>query len=340
MKSTTASLIFTALASMAIAQPHGRLHPARDAHQHGHQAQKRALVTEWEVEWVTETETVTEYVDYTTTQSFYQQTQTPSSPATTLATVTASAKNATSTFNSIPVVSEPVETPSLLSTYVAPPAPTTALSSSSTPEAYVAPEPTTSSSSSTSEVYVAPETTSSSSSEVYVAPQTTPSTTPVETPTTTPVVETPTTTPTTAAAVATTSTSAAAAAATTSASSGSTVSTNTNVVSALGSSSYYTGDITYYTLGLGACGTDNSGEDMTANIIAMSAETMGSQSNGNPMCGKKITIYNSANGKTATGTVQDKCPGCAAGSIDASQKLFEEVAELSQGRVEISWAWA
>lgn len=309
MKSTTASLII-ALASTAIAQPHARhggQHPARAAHQHGHPAQKRALVTEWDIEWVTEY--VTEYIDASRTQ-FLHSTQSATSPATTLATVTTSAsagqfveESSSSSSSSSTVVIAPVETPSSSSTYVA------------------APAPTTSSSSSSSEVYVAPETTSSSTSEVYVAP-TTSSTTPVVVPTTS----------TTAAAVAATTSAS-------SSSSGSTVDINTDVSVVLGSD-YYSGDLTYYTLGLGSCGTDDSGEDMSANIVAMSSATMGAQSNGNPMCGKTIKIYNSANGKTATGTVMDKCPGCDAGSIDVSQKLFEELADLADGRVEISWNWA
>lgn len=294
MKSSTASLIISALASTVIAQPHGHQHPARAAHQHGHQDHKRALVTEWEIEWVTET--VTEYIDASTTQLFYP-TESASTPATTLATVTTSPtpgdflEKTSSSSSSTPVAIAPVETPSSSSVYVAPPAPTT---------------------------------TSSSTSEVYVAPETT---------TSTPVVETPTTAPTTAAAAAATTP------ASSSSESGSTVSVNTDISVILGSD-YQTGDLTYYDLGLGACGIDNSGEDETANIVAMSSAVMGAQSNGNPMCGKTIKIYNEATGKTATGVIQDKCPGCVAGSIDVSKKLFEELADLDEGRLEISWNWA
>ncbi|ROV92793.1 hypothetical protein VMCG_09061 [Cytospora schulzeri] len=315
MKSTTASLIITALASTVIAQPHGHQHPARAAHQHGHQDHKRALVTEWEIEWVTET--VTEYIDASTTQIFYP-TQSASTPATTLATVKTYPtpgdflEKTSSSSSSTPVVIAPVETPSSSSSiYVAPPAPTTTSSSS---------------------IIIS----SSSTSEVYVAPETTTSTTPVEIPTTTPVVETPIAAPTTAAAAPAATT---AAVASSSSESGSTVSVNTDISAILGSD-YQTGDLTYYDLGLGACGVDNTGQDQSANIVAMSSATMGSQSNGNPMCGKSIKIYNKATGKTATGIIQDKCPGCVAGSIDVSRKLFEDLADLDQGRLQISWNWA
>jgi expansin (peptidoglycan-binding protein) len=104
-------------------------------------------------------------------------------------------------------------------------------------------------------------------------------------------------------------------------------------------SDFQTGDLTYYAVGLGACGEDDTGRDMSANIVAMSSEVMGFRSNDNPMCGKPIQIYNSANGKVSTGVVRDKCPSCKRGSIDVSQKLFEELGDLAQGRIPISWAW-
>lgn len=305
MKSTTASLII-ALASTAIAQPHGHhqhQHPARAAHQHHH---KRDLVTEWDTVWVTET--VTELVDDTTTEWF---TPTPSAPSTTLATVTSSAggqffEGASAAPSSAPQVV----------------APAPAAETPSSPPAVVEPAPVPTTSSSSSSVYVAPQPT--------VAPVETPSPAPVA-----PVVETPA-----APSVAAVNTPAAAAnTPAASANTGSTVNTNTNAASALGSD-FQSGDLTYYTVGLGACGEDDSGKDMSSNIVAMSSATMGSQSNGNPMCGKTIKIYNNANGKTSTGIIRDKCPGCNAGSIDVSQKLFEELADLADGRIDISWNWA
>lgn len=303
MKSTTASLIITALASTAIAQPHGHhqhQHPARAAHQHHH---KRDLVTEWDTVWVTET--VTEVVDGTTTEWF---TPTPSAeaPSTTLATVSSS--SAGGQFFEGASSALPSSAPQVV-------APAPAAETPSSPAEVVAPAPV--------------PTTSSSSSSVYVAPQ--PTVAPVESPApaaVAPQVETPA-----APSVAAVNTPAA------SADTDSTVNTNSNAASVLGSG-FLTGDLTYYAVGLGACGEDDSGKDMTENIVAMSAATMGSQSNGNPMCGKTIKIFNNANGKSSTGVIHDKCPGCNAGSIDVSQKLFEELADLADGRIDISWNWA
>ncbi len=35
--------------------------------------------------------------------------------------------------------------------------------------------------------------------------------------------------------------------------------------------------------------------------------------------------------------IVDQCPGCAEGDVDLSQEAFAEIAELSAGRVDITW---
>lgn len=79
------------------------------------------------------------------------------------------------------------------------------------------------------------------------------------------------------------------------------------------------GDLTYYQVGLGACGEDDSGKDQTENIVALSHLLMGTQSNGNPYCGKKITI--SYGGKQVVATVKDKCMGCEHDNIDGKSSI-------------------
>ncbi|KAI1122162.1 RlpA-like double-psi beta-barrel-protein domain-containing protein-containing protein [Nemania abortiva] len=90
----------------------------------------------------------------------------------------------------------------------------------------------------------------------------------------------------------------------------------------------YTGDITYYQPGLGACGETNSDSEA---VVAMSP----SQYTGN--CGKYITI--TKNGKTAKAKVVDKCPSCASGSIDVSSTVFQSLVDLSVGRTTVSWSF-
>lgn len=98
------------------------------------------------------------------------------------------------------------------------------------------------------------------------------------------------------------------------------------------------GDLTYYAVGLGACGEDDSGKDRTDNIVAISHLVMGAQSNGNPYCGRKVKI--TVNGKSTTATVRDKCMGCAADDIDVSEKCFLEMFDsLGVGRQTVEWSF-
>lgn len=99
------------------------------------------------------------------------------------------------------------------------------------------------------------------------------------------------------------------------------------------------GEITYYAVGLGACGDDDSGKDQSENIVALSHVDMGTQSNGNPMCGQTIKI--SANGKTTTAIIKDKCMGCISGDIDVSEKVYKELfGGLDSGRMPCTWSFA
>ncbi|KAK0638727.1 RlpA-like double-psi beta-barrel-protein domain-containing protein-containing protein, partial [Cercophora newfieldiana] len=96
-----------------------------------------------------------------------------------------------------------------------------------------------------------------------------------------------------------------------------------------------TGELTFFQVGLGACGFNDAGKDKTENIVALSHLLMGEQSNGNPYCGKTITV--SYGGKTAQAVVRDKCMGCAFNNIDGTEKLFGEFAALTVGRMEVQW---
>jgi len=96
------------------------------------------------------------------------------------------------------------------------------------------------------------------------------------------------------------------------------------------------GSMTYYEVGLGACGQDDSGKGDTHNIVAMSAELMG---NSNSMCGRKVYIQGK-DGQTVEATVRDKCPSCSPGEIDVSNKVFKEVVgNLGVGRSKVSWSF-
>lgn len=104
-----------------------------------------------------------------------------------------------------------------------------------------------------------------------------------------------------------------------------------------GSGETYTGQATYYTPGLGACGVTNTASDFIAALNVDQFNSFGSMSNGNPVCGKKATI--TRNGKSVTVTITDKCPGCKYGDLDLSPAAFDAIASEAEGRVDISWSF-
>ncbi|EXL66533.1 hypothetical protein FOPG_17292 [Fusarium oxysporum f. sp. conglutinans race 2 54008] len=104
----------------------------------------------------------------------------------------------------------------------------------------------------------------------------------------------------------------------------------------------YFGNLTYYDVGVGACGQDSTGQDDTGNIVALSkilfdAARIDTNPNNNPLCGRTITIKGS-NGKISHGTVLDRCEGCKMSDIDVSRKIFKEIwGSLDEGRTDIQW---
>jgi hypothetical protein len=102
------------------------------------------------------------------------------------------------------------------------------------------------------------------------------------------------------------------------------------------------GSFTFYTLGLGACGQNSTGQDESGNIVSLSktlfdAARIDGNPNHNPLCGRTITI-DGLNGKTSYGTILDRCENCKGSDIHVSQKLFKEISgTLEKGRIEVQW---
>ncbi|KAH7149276.1 RlpA-like double-psi beta-barrel-protein domain-containing protein-containing protein [Dactylonectria estremocensis] len=272
---------FAVASAFLVAAAAAQPHGNHHHRRHHEQHEKRELVTE--VEWVTETAYVTKLVDSTTTVWVTPGQEQPTST--------------TEQANFIETSASPIQKKK----------------KTSTTEEYVAPEPTTTS------VYVPPTTSSTlststtSTSEVYVPP--------VETSTSVYVAPEPTTSTSVYVAPEPTTTSEVYVAPTTTAVEVVATTSAVTEESSSGSGTTYSGEITFYDLGMGACGWDDSGKGSTDNIVAISHLVMGTQSNGNPMCGQTITIK--SNGKTTTATVRDKCMGCAYDDIDVSDKVFD-----------------
>ncbi|KAJ1929970.1 hypothetical protein IWQ60_000699 [Tieghemiomyces parasiticus] len=113
---------------------------------------------------------------------------------------------------------------------------------------------------------------------------------------------------------------------------------STNADSSGGSGEEFTGEGTYYSpsVGLGACGLQNSDSDFVA---ALNAPQFGSPANpnSNPLCGKKALVKGPKGSVTVT--IVDKCPPCKSGDLDLSVGAFDQIADQAEGRVPISWSW-
>lgn len=91
-----------------------------------------------------------------------------------------------------------------------------------------------------------------------------------------------------------------------------------------------TGIATYYdATGEGACSFDASPGDL--DVAAMNAPQYGDSS----VCGECVAI-DGPKGKV-TVRIVDKCPECKTGHLDLSKSAFAKIADVSAGRVPITW---
>ncbi|ORY96857.1 RlpA-like double-psi beta-barrel-protein domain-containing protein-containing protein [Syncephalastrum racemosum] len=94
--------------------------------------------------------------------------------------------------------------------------------------------------------------------------------------------------------------------------------------------SSYSGDGTFYEVGLGSCGSTNKDTQMVA---ALSSSLMGS----GKYCGKSLTAKSDSGSVTVK--VVDTCPSCSEGDIDFSPAAFKKLGSLDEGRISITWSF-
>ncbi|KIV77991.1 hypothetical protein PV11_09762 [Exophiala sideris] len=101
----------------------------------------------------------------------------------------------------------------------------------------------------------------------------------------------------------------------------------------------FTGDLTYYAPGLGACGVTSTDSDKIVAIshLLFDAASTGSDPNANPLCGKKIRA--SRDNSSVDLTVVDRCTGCQAKDLDVTVDSFAMLANVDLGRVSVEWNW-
>ncbi|KAI8144149.1 RlpA-like double-psi beta-barrel-protein domain-containing protein-containing protein [Fennellomyces sp. T-0311] len=92
----------------------------------------------------------------------------------------------------------------------------------------------------------------------------------------------------------------------------------------------YTGEGTFYTVGLGSCGQTNSDSE---NVAALSSSLMSDGKN----CGRSLTVTSGS--KSVTVKAVDTCPSCPEGNVDLSPSAFKKLADLDEGRISITWDW-
>lgn len=105
------------------------------------------------------------------------------------------------------------------------------------------------------------------------------------------------------------------------------------------SSGDHSGEGTFYSTGLGACGETSQDTDYIVAVshILYENNQVNGNSNDNALCGKKIKA--SYEGKSVEVTVVDSCEGCAENDLDFSPSAFSEIADQSLGRIDITWEW-
>ncbi|KAI0834024.1 RlpA-like double-psi beta-barrel-protein domain-containing protein-containing protein [Hypoxylon sp. FL0890] len=113
-----------------------------------------------------------------------------------------------------------------------------------------------------------------------------------------------------------------------------------------GNKDVFTGDLTYYEPGLGACGIQSTGSQDIASVshIIFDAASQATDPNANPLCYKTIRVtrdYVEAGegNRSVDVTVVDRCVGCQATDLDLSVAAFIKLAPYDSGRVPGSWAW-
>lgn len=99
---------------------------------------------------------------------------------------------------------------------------------------------------------------------------------------------------------------------------------------ACGDQAERSGEATYYAAdGSGNCSFDPTPGDL--NVAALNTTDYA----GSAMCGACLAITG-PNG-SITVRVVDRCPGCAPGDVDLSERAFAAIAPLERGRVPITW---
>ncbi|RIB23917.1 expansin module family protein [Gigaspora rosea] len=93
----------------------------------------------------------------------------------------------------------------------------------------------------------------------------------------------------------------------------------------------YSGDGTFYAVGLGACGIVNDNDQMVAALPAQQFDYL----TRTKACGSIAVVVHG--GKQVTVKIIDRCAGCQLGDIDLSPAAFKKIAHPREGRVHVMY---
>lgn len=114
---------------------------------------------------------------------------------------------------------------------------------------------------------------------------------------------------------------------------------NATTSGADGSGLSYTGEITYYDTGVGACGISSAGTEAVAavSMLLYDQYVPGGNPNACTLCGKYITIQTKSQGPYKVKIV-DRCVGCKINDIDLSRTAFDFATDKADGRAyDMTW---
>jgi hypothetical protein len=105
-----------------------------------------------------------------------------------------------------------------------------------------------------------------------------------------------------------------------------------------------TGEGTFYSTGLGACGITNHDSDHIAAVSHLLFDSFpeynGVNPNNNPVCNRKVTA--TYKGRSVQVTITDRCTGCQITDLDFSPSAFSILTDgdLGIGRLlDVKWVW-
>ncbi|CAG8698492.1 27126_t:CDS:1, partial [Racocetra persica] len=96
--------------------------------------------------------------------------------------------------------------------------------------------------------------------------------------------------------------------------------------------STYSGDGTFYAVGLGACGYVNNDGQMVAALPAEQFDHLTKKR----ACGSTAVVHRGS--RRIVVRIVDRCAGCKVGDIDLSPDAFSGLAEPVEGRVHVTYS--